>query len=328
MIDIVKLARWDWFKLARRWLPWILLIVFLLSSQLAVWGSYLQYQGLQQTGGSVTVGTGASQRDVNCDVVLAGTLSKLPAGTTPEILHGLQADCRQISTTIPQRLRQFADGFSLPGSIPSTLGLAIPIGLVLLVILTASVFGAEYGWGTVRPILAGGTSRGAYLGAKILMLAVLTAGALLALVAATALTSLIATNLVPSPAAGALTTWGGAAIAIGRTWLALLPYLVFTAFATIVSRSTASGMAIGIGYYLAERLIVLLLGGGITWFPAVGNELLGANIAAFSGVGVFGGRAASSGMHAFLILLGYTLVFGAVMFAVFRSRDVAGASAS
>jgi len=328
MIMLATLVRWDWFKLVRRWIPWILLVILLLLSQLTVWGNYFQYQNLLRSGGSVTVGTGGSQRDVNCNDVLASNLAKLPPGTNAQILQGLQADCSQIATTVPHQLRQLYDGFTLPGSIPNCLGTTISIGLILFAILTASVFGAEYGWGTVRPTLIRGTGRGPYLAAKLLLLALLAAGALVLVVGATAISSVVAKGVVANAVSGTSTTWSHAAVLLGRTWLVLLPYLVFVAFVTVLTRSSASGMAIGVGYYLGEQIVVAILGGIFTWFHSIGNYLLGENIATFSGVGVFGGHAAVSGLHAFLVLLAYTLVFGSVTFAVFRTRDVTGVNAS
>jgi len=328
MSVLATLIRWDWFKLVRRWVPWILLVILLLLSQLTVWGSYFQYRNLQQTGGSVTVGTGGSQRDVNCRDVLAGDLASLPPGTNTQVLQGLQADCRQIAGTIPHRLHQFYDGFTLPGSIPNGLGTAIPIGLILFAILTASVFGAEYGWGTVRPTLVRGAGRGPCLAAKLLLLAVLAAGALMLLVGATAIRSVIAKGPVVHPGVVSSTTWGHAAVLLGRAWLVLLPYLVFVACVTVVTRSSASGMAIGIGYYLAELIVVAILGGFVPWIHSIGRFLLGENIATFSGVSVFGGHAAVSGLHAFMVLVACMLGLGTATFMVFRTRDVTAASAS
>ena len=99
MIMLATLIRWDWFKLMRRWMPWILLVILLLLSQLTVWGSYFQYRNLQQTGGSVTVGTGGSQRDVNCRDVLAGDLPSCRPEQTPRSSRA----CRLIVARLPTR---------------------------------------------------------------------------------------------------------------------------------------------------------------------------------------------------------------------------------
>jgi ABC-2 type transport system permease protein len=48
MIGVLNLARWEWFKLRRRWMPWILLAILLAFSQLAAW-SDLDNQTLTQS---------------------------------------------------------------------------------------------------------------------------------------------------------------------------------------------------------------------------------------------------------------------------------------
>ena len=40
---IANLGLWEWFKLRRRWMMWILLVFAILFAQLAVWGSFFSY---------------------------------------------------------------------------------------------------------------------------------------------------------------------------------------------------------------------------------------------------------------------------------------------
>jgi len=53
--NIASLGRWEWFKLRKRWMLWILLVFAILFGQLAVWGGFFSYQNLQRTGGELTV---------------------------------------------------------------------------------------------------------------------------------------------------------------------------------------------------------------------------------------------------------------------------------
>jgi uncharacterized SAM-binding protein YcdF (DUF218 family) len=50
--NIANLGRWEWFKLSRRWMLWILLAFAILFAQLAVWAQFFSYQNLQRTGAS------------------------------------------------------------------------------------------------------------------------------------------------------------------------------------------------------------------------------------------------------------------------------------
>ena len=37
---VLRLTKWEWFKLQRRWMPWILLAIAVLLSQVGIWANY------------------------------------------------------------------------------------------------------------------------------------------------------------------------------------------------------------------------------------------------------------------------------------------------
>ena len=41
---ILRLTGWEWYKLQRRWMPWILLGIMILFNQVAFWGAYVGYR--------------------------------------------------------------------------------------------------------------------------------------------------------------------------------------------------------------------------------------------------------------------------------------------
>lgn len=328
MSYLATLVRWDWFKLARRWMPWILLVILLLFSQLAVWGSYFRYRNLEHNGGSVAIGPeGPGRIEISCNALAAGNTGSLPAGTSQADIQALKNQCQSQQPQIQKQLANLDNGFTLPGSIPTALGIGVSIGLILLAILSASTVGAEYGWGTVRTALVRGTGRWQYLAAKLLMLALVAAAFFIILVAATAISSEVAHSLVSHPVRGAATTWSHAGALLGRSWVALLPYVVLTVLLTVLTRSSATGMAIGIVYYPAEQIVSGILSGIFSWFSTVAKYLLGQNLATWAGVDVIGAHAPVSTLHAFLVILVYALVLGAIAFYLFRRADITGASA-
>jgi ABC-type transport system involved in multi-copper enzyme maturation permease subunit len=333
---IANLAIWEWFKLRRRWMLWILLVFALLFAQLAVWGTFFSYRNLQETGGELTVPATLQQqqgrvpRTVRCNDLLSGDPSRQPADLDPQVVAGLGAQCRQQATTLPARLARVYQTFTLPGSIPNALNTVQTLGLILLAILTASAIGIDYGAGTLRSVLTQGTGRWPYLAAKLLTLAILAALGLLVAVASVAVSSTIAGGLAgaaPS-AAGTAATWSDAGVALWKGWVSILPYIALTAFVTIVARSSAAGMAIGLGYYFAEQLIVALLSSFFTWFQNVADYLLVRNISGWTGgVGGFaGGAALPDETHAIIVLAAYTLALGGIAFWLFERRDVQGAT--
>ena len=280
MAHIMNLTRWEWYKLRRRWLPWIMLGVLLVVSQLFVWVSY-------------SVNRSEQSGDIYAN-------------------------------------------FTLPGSIPNVLGLAHSIGVILVVILTASVLGTEYRWRTIRSILARGTGRWQYLASKIVLLILLAGGALLIVMAVTAVSSLVAGALAGDAPAGSSDSarWIDVPIAFGKAWFSFLPYIALATFFTVLTTSSAAGMAISLVYYYAESIVVAICLNLFTWFETVASYLLGRNAAALMRSGddtmvinfAIGGGFGSfpSALHAFLVLTIYILALGGLAIWLFRQRDLTG----
>jgi ABC-type transport system involved in multi-copper enzyme maturation permease subunit len=326
---LVAAVRWDWFKLARRWMPWILLVILLLFSQLAVWTGMLTYQSLRRTGGTIPINTPNGRfASVSCKDLESGNASGLPAGTSPEVIQGLQAQCQQQQERLQQLLAEEYSRFALPGSIPIALNLGVSVGLILAAILTASHIGSEYGLGTLRTMLERGIGRWQFVASKLILLALVVAAALLLVIVATAGSSAAATHLAPAPGISVPSpTWGHALVVLVKSWVALVAFVLFAAFVTLLTRSTAAGMAIAIGYYLAELIIISILKGLLSWFDTAAHYLFGQNIAAWAMLALFGQSQASvSTLHAGLVLLVYSLVMGGLSFWLFQRRDIAGAS--
>jgi ABC-type transport system involved in multi-copper enzyme maturation permease subunit len=339
--NIANLGRWEWFKLRKRWMLWILLVFAILFGQLAVWGGFFSYQNLKNTGGELTVpatlqqNQGRVPRTVACNDLLSGDPAKQPADLDPQVLAGLTAQCRQQATTMPDRLARAYQGFTLPGSFSSALSVVQTLALILIAIITASAIGIDYGSGTLRSVLAKGTGRWPYLTAKLLTLAILTALGLVVTLATVAISSVIAgayAGAAPVSSVAAK-TWTDAGVALAKSWVSVLPYLALTTFVTVFARSSAAGMAIGLGYYFLEQILIALLSGLFSWFTNVADFLLVRNISAFTQgtAAAGGGFPTAAGLpdatHAIIVLAIYTLALGAGAFWLFERRDVQGATA-
>ncbi len=337
---IANLAGWELFKLRRRWMLWVLLVFAILFAQLAVWGQYFSYQNLVTTGGELTVPASLQQqqgrvpRTVACNDLLSGDAARLPADLDAQVVAGLAAQCRQQAATMPARLERSYQAFTLPGSLRTALGIVQTLALILVAILTASAIGIDYGAGTLRSVLTQGTGRWTYLAAKLITLAVLTALGLVVALATVAVSSVIAASLagaVPAAAGATATTWSDAGVALWKAWLSILPYIALVTFVTVLARSSAAGMAIGLGYYFAEQLVIALFSALFSWFQNVADFLLVRNITAWTGGGTGGGGGFNTGTlpdqtHALVVLAVYTLALGAAAFWLFERRDVAGAT--
>ncbi len=212
------------------------------------------------------------------------------------------------------------------------------IGIPLIIILTASVIGTEYQWGTIRPVLAKGTGRWQYLISKVLLLWLLAAGVVLIIMALTAVSSLIAGALAGGAPEGAAASarWVDLPIAFGKAIFGVLPYIALATFLTVLATSWAIGMGISLGYYLVEYFVMmscLALPNVPKWIETVVSFVLGINVQALliAGYASTAGDADISDIlgrypsapHAFLVLMLYVLLFSGIALLIFRRRDVA-----
>ena len=330
--NVANLSRWEWFKLRRRWMLWILLVFAILFAQLAVWGQFFSYRNLQNSGGELTVPAslqqqqGRAPRTVACNDLLSGDPARQPADLDAQVVAGLAAQCRQQAATLPARLARAYQGFTLPGSVSTALGIVQTLALILIAILTASAIGIDYGAGTLRSVLTQGVGRWPYLVAKIITLAVIAFVGLVVALATVAISSLVAATIAGTPPV-ATATWSDAGIALWKAWSSTLPYLALTTFVTVFARSSAAGMAIGLGYYFAEQLIVALFSSLFSWFQNVADFFLVRNISGWTGgSGGLAGGSLPDQTHALVVLAIYTLVLGSAAFWVFERRDVQGAT--
>ena len=347
---IANLVRWEWFKTQRRQMPWILLIIPLLFTQLGHWGTYFSYRapidvdrgiGMAGAGPVQVAGEGGEtiqmvSVDLDCEDVLEGKVpSPLPAQMVSSV-ENLRIQCQESLDREMQDRRDMLDRITLPGSVPNALDLTHGFGVILIAILTASMLGSEFGLGTLRMILAKGTGRWQLLSAKLVLMALL-AGAALAIVAvATAISSLAVTTLVEERPEEPM-AWAEVATAFGRTWFSLLPYVLLAGLVSVVASSSIVGITAAIGYLFTEVIVVAVLLSNSDWAQNVADYMLGRNITAWmmgsgrEGLEIIVGTSTPVGefpgmSHAFLVLLGYMVVFAGLLFWNFQRKDIGGAS--
>ncbi len=303
-------------------MPWILLLVMVLFSQLGVWANYFNYRSVEGRGASVSIRQ--QEREIACAGLQSGDTSNLPPGLTPQERQQLLAECQQQGPTLQAELDRIRSEFTLPGSIQSALTPAQLVGLILLAILTASVIGAEYGLGTLRPIIAKGTSRTDALAGKFVMLVAVTAGALIIVVFFASISSVIAGSLVDSSsgASSSEKSWADGGKAIARAWSSFIPYIALTGAVTVLTRSTAGGMALGLVYYFGEQIAIGLLSLILDWLETAGKYLPVHTIRQWAGTSE-GGEPLGTAMLAVMMAI-YTAVFIVFAFWLFKRRDITG----
>jgi len=290
---MVALLRSEIFRLRRRWMPWILLLSVLV---LAFVVYFIIFASVQAQIQALQNGTSASTNG--------------PPQTEGQLRQQLQA-------LRPSQVMSFG------------LGIVSGFGSVLLIVFTASVFGNEFNWGTLRVILALGAGRERFLAAKyialVLYATILTIVGALAALAGSEIVSSIGSldRTLPDDFVVQLI------VNIGRTVFTFLPYIALAAFIAVWSKSAGAGIAIGLVVYFAEGIVTSLLVAFNKDYATIANFGVSRNVSAItrlSGSTGGGGPAGPSTLpdpgQAAVVLLAYTVLFVGVALWRFRSRDV------
>lgn len=242
-------------------------------------------------------------------------LAAVRAGTVPAPQGGTEALTRALNSLRPAEVKDFG------------LGIVIALGSVMLIVLAASHVGAEYGWGTLRTLLAHGAGRRAFLAAKLLSLVLFslafTIVGTIAVIAASYIVSGIA-GLSTSPGVDLAEIAGRAA----RGLFTILPYMALASLIALWARSGGAGIAAGLVIFFAEGLVSGILVSVNRDLASVVNYGLSRNVAAVqrAGIAAEGPAAAAStlpdALQAAIVLAAYTLLFIALAYWRLRSRDV------
>ncbi len=337
---LLLLTRWEWYKLLRRRLLWVLLAVVVVVSQIPLWVGYVGYRNDAFVSSRFSFETevdGAPvELSVTCADIREGRLPPgiegLDEGSRQEFLDAIEDFRRDSCDEVESARAFFRASFMLPSSIAAGLGAAHFIGVILLIVLTSSSLGVEYGWGTLRVALTRGVGRWQFLTSKVLSLVLMGVAGLVVVAITTTISSLIcALTLNEGGGLAGSGEWVAAAVALGKVSYGLLPYVVLTMFFVVLTASVGTSLAIVMVYHLVEMIFVPILSSLLDGFKDVADYLLSPNVAAWLGTSVpqvsgSGGRLDT--VHALLVLMGYILVVGAATFWLFRRKDVAGATGS
>ncbi len=205
----------------------------------------------------------------------------------------------------------------------------------LLIVLVALLIGSEYGWGTLRLVLARGPSRTEFLLAKLLAMAITVVFGTLALLVVGAIIMPLGDLAV---GAFAPTLPDGFISALALDWLratsVMLIYVAIAFAAAGLTRSGGAGLGIGLLFLFLESILTPIfssLGGfwgdATRFFPAnlvravqSANELSAGEFASGSLVEVVDPWVGG------LVLIAYFIVLMGATIWVFNRRDITGAA--
>lgn len=286
---MLGLLRSELYRLVRRWMPWVLVLMiagFAFVFYVIVYGS------------------------------VQAQLQAVRAGTIPAPEGGQAAMDQALRALRPDQIQSFG------------VGLVSGLGSVMLIVFAASHVGTEYGWGTLRTLLAHGAGRGAFLASKAVSLALFA----LVFVIAGTIASVAASFGVSAIAGFDLSGFdiGKVANAAGRGLYTFFPYMALATVFALWSKSAGAGIAAGLVVYFAESLVAGLLVSLNRDFASIVNYGISRNVSSVTRQTVVSTAGdplnATSTLpdpgQAALVLAIYTMVFVALAFWRLRTRDV------
>jgi ABC-type transport system involved in multi-copper enzyme maturation permease subunit len=176
------------------------------------------------------------------EAIRAGRL-QTPQGQAPVTEESVRA---VLTGLRPDRAAEFA------------LGMTAFVGAIFTTILAGSVMGNEFGWSTVRTVLAHGGRRAAFIFGKLAALGLTAVAFVLIGFVATFIAAYglgIVANLDLSLSADLPSRIAGYVV---RGVYVALPYLTFAVLMAVLARSAAAGIAFGLVLFFGESLVAQL----------------------------------------------------------------------
>ncbi len=232
--------------------------------------------------------------------------------------------------------------FVMPDSILGSIVLMFMTGLpfLLIMILSASMLGSEYGLGTLRMALSRGMGRWQILSAKLVLCLLVGAGWLVIIALVNSVSSVIAGITPPDNGLSLIilaeeNTWASklseAAKFFGKAVYATVPYICLGTFFVVLTQSTAQGLSLSIVGYIAEAMVVPPLLAISEKFEGIKQGLLSSNVSEWLSFGQTEAEVALQGAElpdptqAFFVILAYSVGLAGVSVWLFQRRDVSGA---
>jgi ABC-type transport system involved in multi-copper enzyme maturation permease subunit len=178
------------------------------------------------------------------------------------------------------------DRLSFPGALISTVSSSLSWGLPLLIVLTASAFGGEFAWGTLRLLISRGEGRREYCLSKIAALFLAWLFLMACGIVASLMTGALATawsdgQSISAVEASDLIEYGGLLLA---GMLAGATYISLTALLAMQTRSSAFAIAAGLATFFGDRIITgVAVGFGFRPIELLLRSGLSFNISSLTG---------------------------------------------
>jgi len=267
-------------------------------------------------------------------LLLAAVLFYPPfmAGVSDFLVIDTSQGLRIWAGTMPEEAQVTAqkmlEAVTLPNVIFTTLSVAAGLGRVLMVILGASLAGNEFTWGTARHLISRTRDRLAFVNGKLVVLVALT---LFLLLAGLVTGTLSGSGITPMVTDGI--TWDFLTpglflqlpLALLAATLTVLPYALLAFTLSLVTRSTATGLSIGlVTLLIGEPVLAQILASipepwnqSVVYTPLISNQIIKSWMAT-----LLDGTPPDHVGRAVAVLIGHTLAWAGIALVSFRRREL------
>jgi ABC-type transport system involved in multi-copper enzyme maturation permease subunit len=202
------------------------------------------------------------------------------------------------------------------------------VALVMIVVVASGLIGSEYGWNTLRPLVARSPSRTDLLSAKWIVVGLYSFFMVLVGVLVSLGASVITAVLMGGDISLPVIVWDDMLLGTLRWVIATLPYAAIAFAAALLTRSNAAGIAIGIGLNFAELLLFGILSNVSSRFTTIMEYGINWNVQQVVNITTDDGGTmldpVSTGQlwKSIVILTVYCVVVIAGSYLVFTRRDI------
>ncbi len=196
------------------------------------------------------------------------------------------------------------------------------IATILVIVLAAQSMGSEYGWGTIRALVSRASGRIPLILSKLIVLTGYTLLTLAVTAAASVGFAFLFGSLANNDTGVSRSEWVDVLEAVARGMLSIGVYAIIALVITIVSKSTAAGIAGAIALNFLEQAIWALLGVASDTFDTVSEYFISYNV---TGLTSIGSDAAVDGFDATrgaIVLAAWLVGLLAIALFIFRRRDI------
>lgn len=209
-----------------------------------------------------------------------------------------------------------------PDATRNSFAIGSGIASILVIVLAAQSMGSEYGWGTIRALASRASGRIPLILAKLFVLAGYTLLTLIVTAGASVGSAFLFGSLASNDTGVSGSEWVDILEAVARGMLSIGVYAIIALVITILSRSTAAGIAGAIALSFLEQAIWALLGAASDTFDTVSEYFISYNVTGLTSIGSDQAVDGFDATRGTIVLAAWLIGLFSIALFIFRRRDI------